>query len=80
MLLPVFYSRVKEAWKDREVCLSSHEQKTELVLQVVLLPGSFLMEQGFAVFMETRRFDGYPSGTAYTEAWGVFKWTPMLGL
>lgn len=44
------------------------EKKTELVLQVVLLSGSFLTEQSSAVFMETRRLDGHSSGTSCTEA------------
>lgn len=79
MPLPVFYSRVEEARKDREICLCSQkEQQTELVLQVVLLPGSFLMEQGFAAVTETRRRDGCPSDTAYTEARGAC--APVLGL
>lgn len=64
--------------RQRDLPKFAKEQQTELVLQVVLLPGSFLMEQGFAAVTETSRRDGCPSGTAYAEARGVC--APVLGL
>lgn len=62
--LPVFCSRKRQ----RSLSKFTKKKKTELVLQVVLLSGSFLTEQSSAVFMETRRLDGYCSGTSCTEA------------
>lgn len=75
VLLPVFYSRERQ----RRLSKFTQEKKTELVLQVVLLSGSFLIEQSSAVFMETRRLDGHSSGTPCTGAWGGSSALPRWG-
>lgn len=64
VLLLVLYSRKRQSTLPK----FTQEKKIELVLQVVLLSGSFLIEQSSAVFMGTRRLGGYSLGTSCTEA------------